>query len=220
MVNLSQGPTPALADPDGDDMKSLIDAIRAFDAQMLQQILNRQNSLLGLRNLIHTFMAPLIRLVGLHWQDGQLSVAQEHFFTEQVAFFMSGQWRVLNGQTHPHWVLCTTLEDEHHLLGLHMAATIMATHGLNISFLGGPTPADAIIESLATRRFSHLAISLSACSQPEKAQSIIEDIRKRHPQLHIILGGRNAPTLAGRCQTFRDLTSLESWLSQHMLTLT
>lgn len=161
--------------------------------QALQQQIVRQ----GLGTVVDQLVAPLCVLVGESWMRGELSVYQEHLFTETLQSVLreaiasvdaSGQ----NLQHQPR-VLLTTTPNEQHGLGLLMAECHFALESCVRFVLGTSTPIGDIVQAARQLRIDVLALSFSAYAA---RRDVLESLRQLKEQLpagvELWVGGRAA----------------------------
>ena len=65
----------------------------------------------------------------------------------RVTQFLMGHWQGLAGLADGPTALLATLPGETHVIGLHMAAMVLALRGWSVVFLGADTPVEAIASS-------------------------------------------------------------------------
>lgn len=148
--------------------------------QALQQQIVRQ----GLGTVVDQLVAPLCVLVGESWMRGELSVYQEHLFTETLQSVLreaiasvdaSGQ----NLQQQPR-VLLSTTPNEQHGLGLLMAECHFALESCVRFVLGTSTPIADIVQAVRQLRIDVLALSFSAYAA---RRDMLENLRQLRDQL-------------------------------------
>ena len=78
-------------DPGRDHVADALTAIKGFDGQELERVLNQATAELGQFAVLHQAIVPLIHRIGELWQEGNLKVAHEHIATAIFEPF-SGIW--------------------------------------------------------------------------------------------------------------------------------
>jgi methanogenic corrinoid protein MtbC1 len=148
----------------------LLEASLSFDAEGLVGALQHAWNDLGSSVFLEQCAGPLITRVGKLWEEGQLSVAQEHFATEQIRAFLFARWSELSERAKGVSVVCATPSGELHVLGLHLAAAALAAGDARVVFLGASTPAAEVIR--AARDRDARAVALSASRQLTRAELV------------------------------------------------
>lgn len=161
--------------------------------QALQQQIVRQ----GLGTVINQLVSPLCVLVGEAWLRGDLSVYQEHLFTETLQSVLreaiasvdaSGQ----NLQQRPR-VLLTTTPTEQHGLGLLMAESHFALESCVRFVLGTSTPIADMVQAVNQLNIDVLALSFSAyASRRDMVDSLRQILDLLPPGVEVWVGGSAA----------------------------
>lgn len=188
-------PAPASDPPAAQIFERWFSAIAAFDAQALEHSFRQLWYTQGALPFVKHYAGPFTTRLGEAWASGKISVHHEHFASERLRDFLTGHWRPLSDRALGPTILCTTLPGEHHTLGLHMAAVVLAICGCKLIFLGENSPlADIIHAAAAMPSLEALVISCSSATHQPRAMEQLKALRAglsaEHP---IIVGGRGAP---------------------------
>ena len=161
--------------------------------QALQQQILRQ----GLGTVVDGLIAPLCTLVGQAWMRGEISVYQEHLFTETLQSVLreaiasvdaSGQ----SLQQRPR-VLMTTTPGEQHGLGLLMAECHFALDSCVRFVLGTSTPIADIVQAVRQLQIDVLALSFSAyASRRDLLDSLHQLLDQLPDTVEVWVGGAAA----------------------------
>ena len=161
--------------------------------QALQQQIVRQ----GLGTVVDQLVAPLCVLVGESWMRGELSVYQEHLFTETLQSVLREAIASVDasGQTlqqEPR-VLLTTTPNEMHGLGLLMAECHFALESCVRFLLGTSTPIADIVQAARQLRIDVLALSFSAYAPRREMLENLRQLQELLPDgVEIWVGGAAA----------------------------
>lgn len=190
-------PDPAGSPPPAQVFERWFSAIAAFDAQALEHSFRQLWYTQGALPFVKHYAGPFTTLLGEAWASGQISVHHEHFASERLRDFLTGHWRPLSDRALGPTILCTTLPGEHHTLGLHMAAVVLAICGCKLIFLGENSPLADILHAAATLpALEALVISCSSATHQARAMEQLKALRAGLSADHpIIVGGRGAPKL-------------------------
>jgi MerR family transcriptional regulator, light-induced transcriptional regulator len=140
-----QSPPP----PGAADLSELLAALDRFDLRALDAALNRFATLLPPRELIARAVLPLLRELGVRWDQGTLTPAQEHMVSALVRTVLGSLLRTAPPGSEPAIVFATP-QGERHELGLLAGAVLTAQSGFRVIYLGSDLPADEIA-AVATR---------------------------------------------------------------------
>ena len=158
--------------------------------QALQQQIMRQ----GLGATVEDLIAPLCGHVGEAWLRGELSVYQEHLFTETLQTVLreaiaSVDASGMSMQRRPR-VMLTTTPSEQHGLGLLMAECFFALESCERLALGTCTPIVDIVLAARQLRVDVLALSFSAHASRRDVIDSLQQLSEQLPSgVEIWVGG-------------------------------
>lgn len=152
----------------------------------------------GLADTVVHLLAPLTVAVGEAWQEGRLTVFQEHLYSETVQNVLRGALLALPPLPNAPRVLLTTLPKEQHHLGLLMAECFMALEGCTRLTLGPCTPLSDIVQAAQALRADVVGLSFSAHSKPQDTRQSLLQLREKLPASTELWVGGGAPVLYGR----------------------
>jgi len=151
---------------------------------------------MSLDALYERVIAPAMHELGRLWEEGAITVADEHLATGLTH-------RVLAAMRPPELfeqsfelssekpgALLAAVQGEQHVLGLRMAADLLEDRGYQIAYLGADVPTEALLQ--AVRGLSPAVVGLSA-TMPESAprlEEVVEAVRSEHPLLPLLCGGQ------------------------------
>lgn len=171
-----------------------IEAVHKFSYQILDNGFFAEWGRLGGVKFISQCVIPFLTKIGKGWENGELSISQEHFASERLYDFLGSKWRQLNERNDGPKVLMATLPEENHSLGLQMAATVAAIANYRIVYLGSNTPCEEIISAVLKTKSQLLCLSVSIYYDSQKAGRLITKLRERlDNEITIIAGGQGLP---------------------------
>ena len=180
----------------------------------LNQLLLRQ----GLRHFVQDTIAPLNVAIGEAWLRGDIEIAEEHLYTEQIQTVLRSAIAMQPGAGASPRILLTTLPDELHALGLLMVEAMLVCEGATCIALGTQTPAADLGAIGEGNAFDVLALSFSSAFPRRRAVDGLIALRTRLPaSIPIWVGGSGIsgyrPTVDG-ITVFRNLDSIVPALQQ------
>lgn len=158
--------------------------------QALQQHILRH----GLGSTVEQLVAPLCVHVGEAWLRGELSVYQEHLFTETLQSVLREAIAAVDAsgqalQRRPR-VLLTTTPSELHGLGLLMAECFFALESCQRLSLGTSTPVTDIVLAAQQLQVDVLALSYSAHASRRDVMDTLQQLVEQLPRsVEIWVGG-------------------------------
>ncbi len=192
--------------------------------QALQQQILRQ----GLGAVVEQRIAPLCVQVGEAWLRGELSIYQEHLFTETLQSVLREAIASVDAGglalQQPPRVLLTTTPSEQHGLGLLMAECQFALESCARFVLGVSTPVADIVLAVRQLRIDVLALSFSAYASRRDIAESLRQLSEQVPAgVEIWVGGAGAarhrrvlPEAVRLLEQARDVSAqLHSWRQSH-----
>jgi methanogenic corrinoid protein MtbC1 len=121
---------------------------------------------------------PALYDVGRLWEQGKVSVAQEHLATAITQTILANIYQEMampemSSQT----ALVACLEGNHHQVGARMIADMMHLKGIDTFFLGANTPVDSFCEMIDQHKPDYVAVSATLAPQVTVIEKTIERIR-------------------------------------------
>lgn len=201
----------------------LLNLIRSHDWQEVRKRLDQCLIRDGLKKFVTDIVAPMNVLIGNAWAHGQLSIPEEHFYTEQIQTMLRHSVKLLQRVNQPPKVLLTTFPDEQHTLGILMVEALCTVEGAQCISLGGRIPIPDILDFADAAGFNVVALSFSRAYTPKDAIRELQDFRARLPSNVEIWAGGGALTAAAEnlagihvVAQISDVSLLVSqWRSQH-----
>ena len=168
---------------------------------LIKQALQQQIYRRGLGHVVDELVAPLCSRVGVAWMRGEISVYQEHLFTETLQSVLreaiASVDAALQGQHQRPRVLLTTTPGEMHGLGLLMAECHMALESCERFVLGTSTPISDIVQAMRQLPADVLALSFSAYASRKDVLDNLLQLREQLPPDQEIWAGGAAASACG-----------------------
>jgi len=194
---LQSQPKEETSTPSDDLRSKQLSALLRFDrstAESLQQRLG----VFSFEQTIEGVYMPSLREIGMRWESGEISVAQEHyasaFYREQMAAMLhSLSFGSANGKR----VMCAGLPEEHHELGLLATAIKLALRGFHVDYFGLDLPFDDLVSIANANPPEAICQSVVLARDPRTLRAYAEKLRANVPRsTALIFGGRGAEPLA------------------------
>lgn len=183
-------PTAPLAELASDHLALLLRAERAVASQ---RILAAVAAGTPLRLIYLEVFQRTQREIGRLWQMNRISVAQEHYCTAATQMIISQLYpHIFSGSTHRVGTLVATgVAGDLHEIGVRMLADLFELDGWHACYLGGNTPTDAVLQTVAQQRAQVLAVSATLSLHLPAVQALIERLRAdgRFSAVRVLVGG-------------------------------
>jgi DNA-binding transcriptional MerR regulator/methylmalonyl-CoA mutase cobalamin-binding subunit len=173
--------------------------LRAHDTAGVRRQLHQALLALGLEAFVVDHVAPLNGAVGDAWQHGDISVAQEHVYTEALQLVLRQAIGSIPEPTPgaPR-ALLATLPQEGHGLGLLMVEALLSLHGCRCVSLGVRVPLDGIVAVAVQTRSDLVGLGFSGSFNPVQAAAALHEMRRQLPTSTMIWAGGSNPALQKR----------------------
>jgi MerR family transcriptional regulator, light-induced transcriptional regulator len=194
---VSTGPRSVAADDLAAPLAEALAAVAAFDRDRFEAALFPLSASAGLGpvGFCERALLPLLQAIGDAWERGDLSVAAEHFGSAlcraKILQYLEFLARGAGGPR----VVCACLENELHEGGLMAFAVHAAAAHWQVIYLGPHTPLAQALNTARAIQATMLAISLTASRRAAEVEGFVRQIeegRKLHPGLRVVMGGRAA----------------------------
>ncbi|GAA1176418.1 hypothetical protein GCM10009584_17360 [Ornithinimicrobium humiphilum] len=167
--------------------QALFDALVGLDEGGAVLRLEECRTQLGLGPLVADLVLPVMREIGLGWERGEVSVAQEHLATQLVRSYLESLRRppVVGG--HQVWLACPPREL--HDLPLLALALLLWEQGWEIRFFGANTPLHDLHRAT---RIVHPEIVVISGDDPRRLRAAAVPLDLIAQETTLLLGGRAA----------------------------
>jgi methanogenic corrinoid protein MtbC1 len=146
----------------------------------------------SIRDMYRYIFQPVQYEIGRLWQQGQISVGQEHFCTAATQSFISrlySRWMI--GPNQGKKLVAACVGSEQHEVGLRMLTDVFEMEGWDTYYLGANVPNGSIVEAIKQHKSDVIAISVTMTFHLHLAKELIERIRSHAEIAHVkvMVGG-------------------------------
>jgi MerR family transcriptional regulator, light-induced transcriptional regulator len=155
------------------------DALDDFDEPRAQRAFDRMLSAFSVDAVLRDGVLPFLHDLGLRWERGEVSVAQEHFASSVIRGRLLGLARGWGAGSGAVAILACPPGEEHDL-GLLALGIVLHDRGWRVAYLGPDTPMETLAGAAA--RLSATVIVLAAVNAKrfEAASAALKHLAKRH----------------------------------------
>ncbi|KPF69640.1 cobalamin-binding protein [beta proteobacterium AAP99] len=212
----------ALTEP----LEHYIELVKAHQIEELRRSLSQALLRVGLARFVTDIISPLTQMVGDAWARGYLEIFEEHLYTESVQVILRNAINTIPQPGKRPRILLTTFPQEPHGLGLLMAEALLALEGGRCISLGTQTPIWDIVLAATSQNCDIVALSFSACLNPNSVIEGLDDLRAKLPGQMEIWAGGSCPILMRKppksVRVFNDLQQIHGalieWRASHAAT--
>ncbi len=143
---------------------------------------------------------PMLREVGDGWEQGSITIGQEHFATAFIRERMLSMLVTLeHGPDGGRRVVCGSMSGERHEGGLLALAVRLAMHGMRVTYLGADVPATAMAAAAKRQGAALVCVSVVATTEPAAVTGFARSLRESLPSATaVVFGGHAIETLGDR----------------------
>jgi MerR family transcriptional regulator, light-induced transcriptional regulator len=196
-VTASNEPAEGPARRDADKVarhlsRTFQDALGIADAAGAERVARQALSEgMSVAALYQRVIAPALWRIGELWEQGEISVADEHLATALTHQVMAGIYGPsLGHEVMPGRVMLAAVEREHHALGLRMAADVIELEGYETVYLGADVPTDDLLGAIASRSPDLVALGATMPHSAAALEHAIAEIHRADPSLIVLFGGQ------------------------------
>lgn len=172
------------------------DALRAADGDAAERIaVECLQEGMGVEALYGQVIAPAMWRIGSLWEEGAITVADEHLATALTHRVMASAYGSTFGRAASRTgrILLAAVEGEQHALGLRMAADILELGGYEVIYLGGDVPLDALVSVIGSREPDLIGLSGTLSPNAPSLEAAASRLGESFPDVSILLGGQAVP---------------------------
>jgi DNA-binding transcriptional MerR regulator/methylmalonyl-CoA mutase cobalamin-binding subunit len=168
-----------------------LDAVKLLDTVALDDVLQRAQVALGDQGLLRRVITPIARELGALWKAGQVTAAQEHFFTAMAKMFIWNLTRQYRPDRRAPKMVVATPAGQYHEIGARIVSAAAANNGWNVTYLGASLPAFELAGAVQLIGASALALSIVFPEDDPNLPGELEKLGQLLPQnIQVLVGGQ------------------------------
>jgi methanogenic corrinoid protein MtbC1 len=182
--------------PRDSHLAACLDAVKNLDGDGLEAALSGAAVALGTPELTRRVLVPLMQTLGDDWRDGKVRVFEEHLATSMVRSVLGALRVAQNPEPGAPELIVTTPSGQVHEIGALMAATMAASQGWKVTYLGPNLPAEEIVAAAERRGARAVALSIIFPADDARLYDELRRLRRLLPaRIPILVGGRSSDGL-------------------------
>lgn len=138
-------------------------------------------------------LQPVMYWIGELWEQGEISVSQEHLASALANTTVSSQYVRVMSDLEPQKgrILVTAAPNEFHVLGAQMIANCLEAEGWDVDYLGADTPSEDLMGYIRDQRLDVVALSVTMPFNLLQCKGIVERVKQEFQESRpkILLGG-------------------------------
>ncbi len=186
-----------------DSASALRQALDQLDEPAAQAVLDRLLTDFTVETVLRDVLLPYLDGLGTRWEQGQASVALEHFASHVIRGRLAGLARGWGNGRGPKALLACP-PDEQHDLALIVFGIVLHRGGWRVEYLGANTPVPDMIAVASTSRPSLVVL---AASIPERFEAVVPELAALSRLAPLVLAGEGATQEIAQSSGARLLTA-------------
>lgn len=172
-------------------LENLYLAMIDLDEIVFEKILSRSIIQLGFENMVIDLLYPFFKRIGVMWQTGTVSPAQEHFISNlvrQKLVVAIDSMVVMETENTKSFILFLP-ENEWHELGLLFMNYILKKRGHHVSYLGCSLPIESLESITKLKTIDYLVTSIVGSMNENDVDVYVKKLAATFPDKGIYLTG-------------------------------
>jgi DNA-binding transcriptional MerR regulator len=165
-------------------------ALDEMDEPGAQAVLDRLLADFTVQSVLRDVLMPYLHELGQRWENGEVSVAQEHFASHVVRGRLVGLSRGWGNGDGPQALLACP-PDEQHDLALLAFGIVLNRKGWRVGYLGANTPMPDLLQVTSDTRPSLVVLAAIA---PQRFESVVPELSVLAEMAPLVLSGPGATT--------------------------
>ena len=201
-------------------VQKALDAAQHFDADLLESTLRAAALQLPSDDALEKVFGPLLKKIGAGWEQGTFPPANGHLATSTVRRVLTWMSEAPTVPDDARTIVIGTPAMQLHDLGAMLAATVAATSGWRVAFLGASLPANELARAARMARADTVALSIVHPSDHPHVSNELRQLRSALPRsIALLVGGAGASAYADvlaeiGAHQLDSLASLRTWLGE------
>lgn len=168
----------------------IYEALLQFNSEQGNKLIDLGFSMYGYDAMFYEVLTPVLTRVGTAWEQGEATVAQEHFMTHLITQRFYNFYHIFSVNHALPKVVLFCPSGEHHHVGLLLFGLFLRKHNVPVIYLGADTPVDGVRQLVIQHNVSWVGMSVSDRDLLPAAEHAIETLSKDSPHLKFVLGGK------------------------------
>jgi DNA-binding transcriptional MerR regulator len=189
----------------------LYDALLLFDTVKANTVLDLSFSMFHYEQVFHQIITPIMHRLGDEWENGSVSIAQEHFSTNLIIQRFYQFFRIFPINPALPKIVAFCSNGETHQVGLLLFTLFLRKNGADVIYLGADTPKSGLLELIERNHNDIVAISLTNKANKPNAIDLLDELSNKYPQLRFVLGGEGFSDIPAHWKKFRLNGKMDSW---------
>jgi MerR family transcriptional regulator, light-induced transcriptional regulator len=196
--------------------ESLYIAMIDLDEILFEKILTRSIIQMGFENMVIDILYPFFKRMGVMWQTGTISPAQEHFISNLVRqkIIVAIDSIVVNEKNYSKTFILYLPEKELHELGLLFMNYILRKRGHKVIYLGAILPINSLISLVKVKPVDYLVTAVVGSMSADQLELYVNQLSEEFPDTSIILTGEQAQSLQKKPKNVKLISRISEFIKK------
>lgn len=203
-------------DPNDSDsqFESLYIAMIDLDEALFEKILSRAIIQMGFERMVIDLLYPFFHRIGIMWQTGTISPAQEHFISNLVRqkFIVAIDSIVTNEEPDTKTFILYLPEKELHELGILFMSYVLKKRGHKVIYLGAMLPIESLIAIEKLKPADYILTSIVGSMESPTIEEYLHRLSKEIPDKTIYLTGKQSEELNKTPKNIKILSTIHKFI--------
>jgi methanogenic corrinoid protein MtbC1 len=172
-----------------DQIQALTISMIEMDEDRFEKVLSSNIEKLGFEQTMMHIIYPFMSKIGVLWQTGAISPAQEHFISnlvrQKLIVAIDGRPSVKGGKK----FLLFLPEGELHEISLLFSCYLIKSHGHRVIYLGQNTPNEDLLSVYRLHRPDYMLTAITTSPSSENVQEYLNELSSRFSDVQILVSG-------------------------------
>ena len=214
LVNEKSGHGGKMSSP----IDQLVVAMVELDEPVFDRVLTKLAQTMGFENLVTQVIYPFLEKIGILWQTGNITPAQEHFISNLVRQKMMVAIDSLPYPTATSKAVLFLQENEYHEIGLLFHCFLVKKYNIRPIYLGQSVPYSDLRQIVKTHNPKYLITSIVTTLNQDVFHEYFEKLLNDFPKQTILISGQAAQHINfsryPRIRHFSSAVGLKALLAQ------
>lgn len=203
-------------DPHDSDsqFESLYISMIDLDENVFEKILSRAIIQMGFEKMVIDLLYPFFKRIGIMWQTGTITPAQEHFISNLVRqkLIVAIDSIVSNEDVDSKTFLLYLPEKELHELGLLFMNYILRKRGHKVIYLGAMLPLESLLAIVKLKPADYLVTSFVGNMESPSMEEYLIQLTSEIPDKTIFISGKIAEEISNTSDNIKLVPNIQGFI--------
>lgn len=159
--------------------------------------------------MIDEIVKEVLYKIGLEWQKGTITVADEHYASKAISRTMAALYTLTSPVYTKKKAIAMAVGSEEHTLGIELISNFLQTHGIETWYLGSHVPITSLNQMIEIYKPDYLFLSITLRQQMNTLELMLQSLTTKR-KLKIFLGGQGIPFIEASILKMENIQIIEN----------